>query len=165
VQCACFGFLVLAAILFFWPRMYYIDWATGQGHLWIHIGWGRFAVFVRNEPGTSSLSTSWGSNYETNEPSIFFSPRDSLVELPGFEYVAGTYYTTVFAGSAVAVSWFYMAVFGLTLVLWMRWPRRRNSAAIDGAKAFPPELPSEAALPIAIQPSASHDERVRADDS
>jgi hypothetical protein len=79
-----------------------------------HTGCSKFSLFTRNESGpwTVELQRRW-NHFESNEPSIYISPKRVEVDLLGLEYISGTYFKTPFTGRAVGVSYWYGMLLGI----------------------------------------------------
>lgn len=111
--------IVWSVFILILPRTYYLKLSVGGGQVWVHLGGGRTALFIRDEGGEPFVHLRVGGFNDGN--SVYgFSPTVVDIEFAGFEFVIGTYYKTKFSGSAIAVSWVYTAISGAWLLILAR---------------------------------------------
>jgi len=130
--------LCVISVILIWPQIVRAEMTTGLGQVWVHIGAGRLAIFLRDESGAFALNGNWGrSCSEVNIPSGYFWPRTTLVECPGLVYVSGNYYTSQYSGCAVALDWYSFTTMGM--VFWVGGMRARRELKQSGQYISIPE--------------------------
>src|SRR5262245_14979789 len=82
-----------------------IEFRGSSGQTWLHLGFGKFAVIVSDEPGPPGTDWRFGWNpFAVNQPELYFHPKTAEFNFLGLQYVAGTRVRSSFTGWAIGIS-------------------------------------------------------------